>query len=310
MEQLELFHDSPFSLRLKVAEAIEIFWNNYWSHLPSAKTTKANRLRICTFFADFYLDTVSKADVERYRRHYKAMGYKDSTVNHDHMILSRLYRKFAEYKEGKFVNGEDFSRVVLPSKNPAALVPKVNVEQFARKVRIMPHHKKLLCSYADQDLCEIIDTLWWSQLRPSDLFKISDGNVNLAEKKITGIQSKTVRSRNPSGIPYMVPIPADRMSMIRRRLSDTKPGTAIFRRMNMQKRWQNTRRLAALHAPEILKMQLRDFRGAATSFLLDNRTDIETVRKKAGWKDYKMIPRYDKRADESVVEATEKLAGV
>lgn len=62
--------------------------------------------------------------------------------------------------------------------------------------------------------------------------------------------------------------------------------------------------------PELIKAQLRDVRGGATSFLLDNGVDLETVRKKGGWASVEMIPRYDKRQEEPMREATEKLVEI
>lgn len=302
-QQLELFHDTPFSLRLTIEDALRIFVDNYWRNVRCYETTKANIRRIQSFFKNFYLDTISKADVERYRRFHKDMGLKDSTINRDHMLLSRMFRKFEEYKEGGSVNGVDFSRICLPRKNPAALVPRVKEQQFARRILITKEQKKILCSYADEDLCEIIDVLYWSQLRPCDLFAITDKNVDLQRSMISGVQKKLIYSSNPSGHPYKVPIPETKMAMFRRRITETKPGTFIFRKTNLRARWEHVRKLAGL--PEA---QLRDFRGAGTSFLLDNGYDVETVRKKGGWTTGAMIPRYDKRGDEALISATVKLA--
>lgn len=302
-QQLELFADTPFSLRLSIDEALRIFYDTYWCNVRCAATTKANIRRIRVFFKNYHLDSISKADIERYRRFHKDMGLKDSTINRDHMLLSRLFRKFEEYKEGGKVNGTDFSRICLPNKNPAALVPRVKEQQFARRVLITKEDKKKLCSYADEDLCEIIDVLYWSQLRPCDLFAITDKNVDLPRAMISGVQKKLIYSSNPSGHPYKVPIPPEKIEMFRRRIEQTKPGTPIFRQVNLRARWEHVRKLAGM--PDA---QLRDFRGAGTSFLLDNGFDVETVRKKGGWTTTAMIPRYDKRSDVALVNATVKLA--
>jgi hypothetical protein len=229
-EQLELFSDGPFTLRLTIDDAIRIFLDNYWQHLPSAKTTQAHFRRIRDFFKGYYLDSISKADVERFRRHLKEMGYSEPTINKAHMILSRLYRKMEEYKEGRFVAGTDFSRVTLPKKNPAALVPRVNERRFARQFYITKEQKKLLCSLTpDDDLSEIVDGLYWSQLRPSDFFTFTDANVDLKAGVLRGIQHKTITSRNPSGVPYKIAIPESKLPIIKRRLEATKPGTPLFR---------------------------------------------------------------------------------
>lgn len=175
------------------------------------------------------------------------------------------------------------------------------------KCAVLMAYPYSICSLADEDLFEIIDTLYWSMLRQGDLFAITNENVDLARLMITGIQHKTITTKNPSGLPYKVVIPADRLDVIKRRLEATKPGTFLFRRKNLQKRWYRVREMAARFDPELATAQLRDMRGGATSFLLDNGTDLETVRKKGGWASVEMIPRYDKRSEEPMREATEKL---
>lgn len=309
-EQLELFAEGPFTLRVTIEDAVRIFWDNYWRHLPSAKTTAAHFRRIKTFFHGQYLDSISKADIERFRRWLAGNGYSVPTVNKAHMVLSRIYSKLAEYKEGRFVNGTDFSRIVLPIKNPAALVPKVNERRFARQFYITKEQKKILCSYADEDMAEIITGLYWTELRPSDFFRFTSENVDLAKATITGIQHKTITTRNPSGVPYKVSIPVEKLDIFRRRIQNTKPGTPLFRRKNIQKRWERVRALAATVDSSLAKAQMRDLRGSAASFLLDNGVDPETVRKGLGHATLRMLPVYDKRPEDRVVMATAKLAEV
>lgn len=306
-EQMELFAQEPFSVRVKIDEAVLIFRRNYWDKLPYGKNSPNICDKICKFFRGHFLDTISKADVERMRQFYSQMGYSQSTINKIHMTLSRIYTKFEEYKEGRFVNGEDFSRIVLPSKNPASLVPRVR-EKPKPEIEITLKRKKILCGLADPDLYEIIDTLWWSMLRPGDLFRITDKNVNISYGTITGTQNKSITTNNPSGLSYMVSIPADRIEMIKRRIESAKPGTPIFRRVNIQKRWEKLRKIATKFDPELGRAKMKEIRDGATSYLLDNNFDAETIRKKGGWSSYQMIPHYDKRGDRSMAHASESLA--
>lgn len=302
MKQLELFTDEPFVLRLPFSEAVRIFWANYWRHLPSAKTTGAHFRRLNQFFKGHYLDTMSKTDVENLRRKMKDMGYSEPTINKSHMILSRIFRKFEEYKEGRTVDGRDYARISLPPKNPAAQVPKVNERKYARQVFLTIKQKRMLCSYSDEDLCEVIDGLWWTQLRPSDFFRITSKNVNLKQNTITGTQHKTITMSNPTGVPYKVHIPCDRLGIIKTRVGNTKPGTPLFRRKNLQKRWHKVRVWANLPT-----LQLRDIRSGAASHLLDEGIDPETVRKTLGHTTLRMLPTYDKRPDSKQAEATSIL---
>lgn len=238
-------------------------------------------------------------------QHLKDMGYSEPSINKHHMILSRIFRKFEEYREGGFVGGQDFKRIRLPLKNPAALVRKVDERQFARRVFISPDQKKILCSYADEDLCEIIRGLYWTQLRPSDFFAITNANLDLQQRVIFGVQHKTITSNKPGGVPYKVPIPEQCMDAIIRRVRDTKPGTPIFRKTNMQKRWQVVRKLAGMPW-----LQIRDLRGSAASHLLNEGVNPKTVADSLGHTSLRLIGNYDKTAEERLKRAKEILVRV
>lgn len=304
-EQLELFYDQPFSVRLRMSEAIRIFRANYWDHLPSAKTTTAHFSRIERFFKDHFMDTVSKADIERFRRHLKEMGYSDATINKSHMIISRLYRKFEEYKEGRYLNGEDFSKINLPTRNPASLVPKVNERKFARKVVVTKAQITKLISYSDESLAETIKALYWTRLRPSDLSRITRSNVDFKNMVITGIQNKTITTKNPSGVPYRVAMSDEIAALVMRRIESFKPGAKLFPFKAVRFRWKRVRELA-----EMPWLQLRDLRRSAASHLLDVGIDPQTVADGLGHTTLRMLPNYTPRTDKHLLEASEKLSGV
>jgi len=310
-EQLELFKQESFVLRLNIDEAVRMFYENYWRHTVFGMRNPTHLNRIKTFFHGRYIDEISKADIERFRRFYTQMGLSQSTINKSHMTISRMFAKLREFKDGKFINGVDFRHITVPIINPASLVPKVKEDQFARRVYMSPEQKKLLCSLCpDEDLYEILDSLYWTQLRPSDLFLITSENVDLKANTISGIQHKLITTNNPSGKPYKIAIPASRLEMIERRVKSAKPGSPIFSKVNMRSRWERLKKQAVTIDPSFAKIQMRDFRGAGTTFLLDHGIDSETVRKRAGWGDYRMLSVYDKRQDERQKEASEKLASV
>jgi integrase len=300
--------DTPFSLRVTIDDGMRTFRENYWNHLPFGKKSDSICRKILDFFKGHYLDTISKGDVERMRRFFKEMGYSDSYVNKIHMTLSRLFSWWEQTRDGKFLNGTDVSRVVLPSKNPAGQVPRV--KEKPRDTLITKEMKDHLCHVAEKvmgdiDLMEQLDFLWWSGLRQGDMYRITAANVNLSKGTIIGTQNKLITTRNPSGLPYKLTIPASRIVLIKKRIEDTPSGKPIFKNVNMQKRWNALRDLSKM--PHI---QRRDFRGAGTSALLDMNTDYETIRKSRGWKDHTMVAWYDKRGDDAQLKATEKLVEV
>lgn len=305
-EQLELFQSGPFSMRLPFPEALRLFWETYWQYLPSSKTTKPHFVRLSAYFRAHYLDNVSRADVEGFRRSYRNQGLSETTTNKAHMILTRLYNKMREYREAGTVAGVDFSAVHLPLKNPGSQVRRVNERPFARKVAPGKDKVFRLVAFAKQfgyhDIAEIIDGLYMSRLRQSDFFRLKDGNVDLAHGLLQGVQHKTITTSHPSGVPYLVVMPLPLKELILKRLSDVKPGTPLFRRVNLQKRYDQVRKAAGL--PYVT---LQDLRRAAATHLLDSGVDPQTVAEGLGHTTLRNLPAYTPRTLKHHREASEKL---
>jgi integrase len=307
-QQLELFKDGPFSVRLPFPEALRIFWEFYWGKLPSASVTKKHRDRLATYFRAFYLDTISKADIEAFRASYKAQGLSEPTANKAHMLVTRLYNKFWEWKEAGTFNGFDFSKVQIPpkDKNPGKLAKKVNERAFARKVVLTKEKINRLTAWAiqlgDNDLAEIIWGLYWFRLRQSDFFRLTSVNVDTNHWLLEGIQHKTLTTFHPSGVPFRVMMTGPGKELIERRLSEVKPGTPLFRRSNLQKRFTTIRRLAGLEYAT-----LQDLRRSAATYLLDNGVDAQTVAEGLGHTTQRMLPTYTPRTLRHHREASELL---
>lgn len=299
--QLELFRDEPFSLRLRIEDALHIFWEKYWQFLPTAHTTKAHRKRLCTFFKNRFIDTISKSDVEDLRRWLiKEQRLSPQTANKAQMLLSRMFTKLAEYKEGKMAHRVDYSQLQIPDKNPCSLVSKPRAVK--RKQVATREEFDRIRYYADDDLTDIINMLLLTRLRPGDLKRLTSHEVDLQRKKIDLVQHKTITNKNPSGIQIIIPISQKIADILLPRLSKTKPGAPLFPFRNMQKRWGEVRRKAgAMH------IQLRDLRRTAATFLLDNGEDPLTVAQGLGHADLSMLPTYTPRTIQHQVKSLEIL---
>lgn len=301
-DQLELFFNEPFSLRVKTDEAIRIFWDTYWKYLPIAATTKAHKKRILFFFRGRFIDTISKADIEDFRRYLSNQGLGQQTINKAQMLLGRMFSKLLEYKEGGQAHGIDYSKLTIPTTNPCMLVPKPRVvkrNQVASKAEI-----DKLRYFADDDLTDIINMLLYTKLRPGDLQRITSKEVDMVRGRISGTQNKTITTRNPSGVPYMAVITPKIADILLPRLAKTKPETSLFPFKNMQKRWKSVREKAgAMH------IQLRDIRRTAATYLLDNGVDPRTVAEGLGHTSLDMLPTYTPRTmlhQKMAVEVLEK----
>lgn len=300
-EQLELFSDAPFSLRLKIEEAMRIFWENYWRHLPTAKSTRAHKRRILIFFKDRFIDTISKTDVEDFRRWMGLDGLGGTTINQAHMLLSRIFTKLYEYKDGRHAHGIDYSKFSIPMKNPCSLVPKVKVVKRRQIITIEEWNR--LKYFADDDMTDILNMLLWTRLRPGDLRRITSNEVDLNRNRIEGVQNKTITNKNPSGLPYMVPIVIQIADILLPRLARTKPGTPLFPFKNIQKRWKEIREKANLQHIQFG----RDLRRTAPTFLVDNGVDLRTVAEGLGHSSLEMLPTYTPRNFQHQKTSTEMI---
>lgn len=309
-EQLPLFKREDFSIRLPVPEALTLFWDLYFQHLPSAITCKSHRKRLASYFRDFYLDSISKSDVEGYRRWMKAQGYSEPTINKGHMVLTRMYNKLREFKEAGQVGGHDFAPIVLPEKNPGSLVKKVNERAYARKVA--PGREKVfrLVAFAKQfgyhDMADIIEGLYLSRLRQSDFYRLTASNVDMDHGLLQGIQHKTITTVHPSGVPFLVVMADSLKWMVGRKMISLKPGSPLFRRRTSnQLKFDRIRKAAGL--PYVT---LQDLRRAAATHLLDSGVDPQTVAEGLGHTTLRMLPSYTPRTLKHHREASELLSTV
>ncbi len=310
LSQLELFGQGPFSVRLSFVDALGLFWEAYFQHLPSANACRPHRKRLSEYFRDFRLDSVGKAEVQGFRRWMRAKGYSEATTNKGHMIITRLYNWFSEGKENAVRIGDlDLSIVTLPAKNPGSQVPKVDEKQFARKVVASKERVYLLAGYARQmgdfDLAEIIEGLYMSRLRQSDFYTLTEKNVDTDHGLLQGVQKKTITQKNPSGVPFLVVMPPALQEIVKRRLVNGKPGGVLFPKSNLQKRFTAIKRAAGLGY-----VTLQDLRRSAATHQLDHGIDPLTVSKGLGHTTQRMLPTYTPRTLKHQRDASEILVKV
>jgi len=290
--QLELFSTGPFTLRWPMPDALAFFWANYWCFLPKAKTSKKPMARLVQFFAGRYADEISKTDVEALRRHLASLGLKANTINTHHVLLTRFFNKLAEWKEGGSFNGLDFSKITLPLKNPGSLVPKVDERQFARKVAWPKRLVYKLINVANvlnlPEVADAIEILYLSKLRPGDVWNLSERNIDFAHMILSGIQHKTITSRMPSGIPYMIALTPRMATILKRRLAEGEP---LFSKKRVEAGFKIVRKAAGARL-----VQIRDFRPSSATLLLDNGIDPETVSESLGHTTPRMLPTYAPRS--------------
>lgn len=304
-QQMELFSSTPFCVKLTIEESCRIFRETYWNNLPSGKNTNSHFHHICEFFRNRHIDSISNIDIQDFRSYLKKLNLKDSTINRIHSTLSRVFSRLGEYKQAGEYAGIDFSKVILPAKNPCFGVHRVSEIPFSRRVVVSPEEFKILKQYADEDLKDILNMLVWTRLRPSDLRRFTDKNINWHTRQLEGVQHKTITTRNPSGVQYDVPLSPRMIELLKRRMEVVKPGSPLLNFSNLQKRYERARKLSGL-----LFVQLRDLRRSAASYLHDNGEPLVTVSKGLGHQSTRMTERYLPRTHQHLSSSVNILSEV
>lgn len=309
-QQLELALVSPYTVRLTLADALDFFWKEDWSLTVKSRSTVHVPDRIkefCRMEGISYVDEIGKRTVEGFRRWLKEQGFKDNTINSHHAFGTRWFNFLYECKEEGKVSLVDFSKVPLPNRNPFSMVPKVNEDQFAENVAWPKKAIKKVITTAlaigDLGLAEIVEFLYTVPIRQCDLFRLTDKNVNLAQGIVQGVQKKLITRRNPSGHPYLNALTPQIERILKRRMELAKPGTTLFTNKGLQKRWEKVRELAGYP-----KMKLKHLRPSHSTLLMDNGTDVETVKNVLGHTTLRMIPNYRQMSIAHLKKAASKVA--
>jgi integrase len=221
------------------------------------------------------------------------------------MMLGRLFSKLLEYKQAGEIGGMDFAQVQVPDINPCHLVPKVNERPFARRQICTEDQFKRLLSYADDGMMDYLIMYIMTGLRGCDLTRLTGDNVDLKRGTLQGIQHKTITTRNPSGVPYLLKITERMKDILLARMARTKPGTPLFPGRGWQKRWEKLRELAGCQ-----HIQRRDLRRSKATFLLDHGTDPLTVADSLGLTTLRMLPNYAPRTLEHQAKGLKLLEEV
>lgn len=315
-EQLELFSQGPFMVRLPISQAVEIFIDSYWSRLPKWKTTKHIPGFLRRYFAGrnvAYLDEIRKSDIEDMRDEIVSSGYKPETANTYHGFVSRLISWWIERKEEGRVGDLILDRFAIPIKNPATLVPRYKTVSGGAAWPKKVVRKLIETAYAANDhlIGQTLEMLYLSNRRPGDIWRMTSENVDLAHRLMRGIQNKSINRRTPSGRPYLNAIGPRMAEILKERMSVVPPGEPLFRdpqksvdawAREFNRRFNVIRKLAGL--PHV---QANQFRHSGTTLLLDNGVGTETAREIGGWTTDRMLPIYNRRNIVHLRQAQEKL---
>lgn len=305
-DQLELFSNEPFSIRLTMADGLKMFQEAYWDRTAKSKTTKKcfkRILKFCEFKNIRFVDEFSQTSMKSLLIYLTVSKLGPACRNTHHMIITRFYNILFLWKEEGRCADVDFTKIPLPKKNPGSTVPKLNEAVYAPKVawprklvyRLVDAAKDL----KDDDLSEDIELLYLTGLRPSDFYRITEKNVDFPHATLSGIQHKTITSRLPSGRPYQLAITERMEEVFKARIKRKPLGEPLFGNSAYNhEAWmrQVNRRFKVLREHlQVPHVQLKHMRGSGATLLADNAVDVETIREKYGWSTLRHLPIYARR---------------
>lgn len=314
--ELELFEKAPWAVRLRVPESLGLWWEHDWSHTKKASTTRVCLRRICQFWEARFQDEMIPADMVLLRRHLAQLGLKENTINTYHTMVTRWINWLCECKEAGKAAGLDWRPISLPAKNIGSETPKVDESRFKKNVAWSKSVVfKLLAAaqrMGDQEMADVIEFLYLTELRQTDVWLLTDANVDLAHRIVFGVQNKSITRSMPSGIPFTKPITGRIETILRRRMAMRLTGQPLFRDPGFDRidSWQGqmNRRFRVLRAfAGLPHVNLSDFRPSSATLKLDNGVDPLTVSQGLGHTTLRMLPVYARRTMVHQRAAQEKV---
>lgn len=184
----------PNSQRLRVHEAISLFWKYHFRFVKSEKKYRFIAGEIIRSFGNKFMDEVSGYDVKLHKENrLKRVGL--GAVFHDHTLIHLIFSKFYEWKRDQFkVDGLEFSLIKLPPHNPTDGIPKRKPPP--RMTYLTQDEYARLMEHATDRLKEYIRFELHSCLRPGEAFVLRTKDWNPALKRLVFIQPKTGRLKS------------------------------------------------------------------------------------------------------------------
>jgi hypothetical protein len=231
--------------RLRVHEAIALFWRYHFQFTRGAKKYMARIRAINQDFGNKFMDEVSGYDVKRHKEGIAQSGLGLGVQFHAQTLIHLLFSKFNEWKITKFrVDGYEFSQVKLPEYNPTTGIRKVMPQP--RMVYITPDEYARLMEHATDRLKDYIRFELHSCLRPGEAFVLKTSHWNTALQRLVFTQPKTGRLKS-------LPVTPQQKEIIERAIKDGRQ--FILDKTNHENEWKACKKAARL--PHIQRRDLR-----------------------------------------------------
>lgn len=277
--------------QMLVEDALEIFNKLHGEKRESEKGKRNFKIYIAhlkRFWSGRYVSSITEDDVRDYRAKRLKEGVKDSTINHEHAMVTTLFKKLRKWRaSGQIVN------IALPEENPGSQVTKVDEDRFIRERLMTDDEYKNLWANASARLRRIILVAMNLPLRLDDLKRLSKKNINHKLSEFKGIQTKTNRE-------YYLPI----NEVVWKVIDTSAQGRDNFLDFtNFGNDWYHALTRAGLKG-----LQWRDLRRTAATHLHESGESLRTIQAMLGHSKITTTTRYLGLKRENLIKAGKILA--
>ncbi len=277
--------------QLLLEDALDVFYKLHGEKRESEKGKRNFRVyaaHLKRFWSGRYVSSITDEDVRDYRARRLKEGVKDSTINHEHAMVTTLFKKLRKWRASRQV-----PNIALPEENPGSQVTKVDEDRFVRERLMTDDEYHNLWACAPARLRRILLVAMNLPLRLDDLKRLTKKNINFKLSEFKGIQTKTNKE-------YYLPI-----NEVVWKVIDTSPEgqDGILDFTNFGNDWYHTVRRAGLKG-----LQWRDLRRTAATHLHESGESLRTIQAMLGHSKITTTTRYLGLKRENLAKAGRVLA--
>jgi integrase len=283
----------------------QFFKETYFPHAQADKSEKSwereetfHRLWVAPVIGKKPLKAVAQLDLERIKKNLADKGRTPRTVHYCLAVIRQVFN-FA------------ISTGVLNGKNPVASVKKPKVDN--RRLRFLTRHEaeELMQDLAkrSKSLYDIALVSLRCGLRAGEVFSLEWGDVDLERELLTLRDTKSGKNR----VAYMT---QDVLEMLKEKFKDQGPGELVFpdrngkKRLAISKSFREAVKELGFNNGVTDKRQsvcFHSLRHTFASWLVENGTDLYTVKELLGHSTIAMTERYSHLAPNSMRSAIKGL---
>lgn len=282
--QLDLFSALE---RLTFQDAVSVFHDIEGKH--KGKSYKSQYKPLNRFFLNRYLETITKVDVEHYRKQRELDGLRSSTINREHSVITRVLNALIEWRGVGVVNGYNFTKLQLPAENPGELVKKANERGYARTLVLTPMEIYRYLDFAHPNVRVIVILAILTLLRKKNIQFLNKDNFNVALQQLQLTQCKTF-------VPVTIPTSETVIVIINESKHHVICDFKNFRKLHERAQMESG-----------VKFWMSDLRRTGATHMLLAGVDIRTLQKLLGQTTLTVTENYLQPPVQHMVEAVQKL---